>query len=526
VTIPIWQAILLTLLAAAMLRQRFVGWLYLLQLDEYQPSRLVRTSLRRLRSNWRWQLGLAGGALILAVAAALPGDTSRVFYLLLAVLLPWGTNRPFGKRGELRWTARARRLAVAAGALTAIALFLSLWAGWPGAVVIGFIDLVLVAAFAAAVGVLNPDEGRRRKRYMRQAELRIQAVDARVIGVTGSYGKTTTKLFLQQLLDSPQTPCFATPASFNTTLGVCRAINEDLRPEHRFAIVEMGAYRKGEIAEICSFTHPQMGIVTAVGVMHLERFGSRRKIAEAKSELLAALPETGVAVIPGDVDEREVLSAPLRARPVWVGRPGDRWWAEEIQSNPEGSQLHLRGSEGEDLRLTVPVHGEPILSDLLCAWATAVELGASTEALMERVQGVKGAPHRLQVSRVNGITIIDDAYNSNPDGAAAALRLLAGLPGQRRVLVTPGFIELGPLQEQSMRELGRQAAAVCSHVILVGPIQSAAIATGLTEAGYPTSQLTVAANLEEAQNRLPDVAGAGSVVLFENDLPDSFLEPA
>lgn len=391
---------------------------------------------------------------------------------------------------------------------------------------IAVVDLALVGALSVAVGLLAPDERRRRLRYMRQAELRLAAVGALVVGVTGSYGKTTTKLFLQQLLDSPETPCFATPGSFNTTLGVCRAINDDLRQEHRFAIVEMGAYRKGEIAEICSFTHPQMGIVTAVGVMHMERFGSREKIAEAKSELLAALPENGVAVVPGDVAERELLTASLRARAVWVGRPGDRWWAEEMAADPEGTQLRLRGSAGEDIHLKLPLHGEPIVVDLLCAWATAVELGVTTEALAERAAGVRGAPHRLQVSRVNGITIIDDAYNSNPDGAAAALRLLASLPGQRRVLVTPGFIELGPLQEQSMRELGRQAAAVCSHVILVGRIQSAAIAAGLTEAGYPVSQLTVAADLEEAQRRLPDVAGPGSVVLFENDLPDSFMEPA
>ncbi|MGC1184366.1 MAG: UDP-N-acetylmuramoyl-tripeptide--D-alanyl-D-alanine ligase, partial [Candidatus Dormiibacterota bacterium] len=455
-----------------------------------------------------------------------PGDSSRVFYLLLAALLPWGTNRPFSKRGRLNWTRRARRLAWATAALTTLVLFFSFWSGWPAAVVIGVIDPVLVILLALAVGLLAPDERRRRKLFMGQAERRILDLGPLVIGVTGSYGKTTTKLFLQQLLDSPESPCFATPESFNTTLGVCRAINEGLRAEHRFAVLEMGAYRKGEIAEICAFTHPQVGVVTAVGVMHLERFGSQEKIAEAKSELLAALPETGMAVIPSDVNARARLTNPLRARPVWVGRPGDRWWSEEVVTNPGATLLRLRGSAGEDLQVSVPVHGDPIVTDLLCAWATACELGIGTETLIERAARIHGAPHRLQVSQVNGLTIIDDAYNSNPDGAAAALRLLASLPGRRRVLVTPGFIELGPLQERSMRELGRQAAEVCSHVILVGPIQSAAVAAGLAEAGYPSSQLTVAADLAEAQRRLPEVAGPDSVVLFENDLPDSFLEPA
>lgn len=524
-TLPIWQAILLTLLAAATLRRRFEGWLYLLQLDEYESSRLVRTALRRMRNNWRWQVGQTIGGLVLALAASGPGGATRIVALVLAALLPFGTDRPFGKRGELHWTARARRLAVVSGVITALALFFSFLYGWPGAVVIAAIDLVLVGAFIAAVWLTSPDELRRRRGYMRLAGLRIDSVHPLVIGITGSYGKTTAKLFLRQLLDSPETPCFATPESFNTTLGVCRAINDGLRDEHRFAVVEMGAYRRGEIAEICSFTHPQMGIVTAVGVMHLERFGSRQKIAEAKSELLAALPETGVAAIPGDVNERALLTAPLKARLICVGRPGDRWWAEEVSASPEGTRFRLRGTEGEDLQLTTPVHGAPILADLVLAWAIAADLGFSVETLAERVALLEGASHRLQVSLANGLIIIDDAYNSNPDGAAAALGLLASLPGRRRILVTPGFVELGPLQEQSMRELGRQAAAICSHVILVGRHQSEAIVAGLLEAGYPQAQLTVAADLEEAQHRLPDVAGPDSIVLFENDLPDSFLEP-
>jgi UDP-N-acetylmuramoyl-tripeptide--D-alanyl-D-alanine ligase len=523
-SIPIWQALLLTILAAACAQRRLVGWVYLFQLDEYQPSRIWRTARRRFVSNWRWQLALAVGAVAMAVVAARPAPLPRVIPLGLAALMVLGTDRPFERRGELRWTNRARELATVAGVLLLLALFFGLWSGWPGALVLGAVDLAAVAALCLAVGVTAPAQSRRRHRYMEQAEQLIERVSPLVIGITGSYGKTTAKLFLQQLLDSEASPCFATPGSFNTTLGVCRAINEGLRPHHKFAVLEMGAYRRGEVAEICSFTHPKMGIVTAVGVMHLERFGSPQRIAQAKSELLAALPESGVAAMPSSIAERELLTAPLRARPVWVGQPGNRWWAEELDVSPEGSSLRLQGSGGEDLPLRVPVHGIPIVTDLLCAWAIAVEIGVALPDLVERAAQLKGAPHRLEVSRVGGITIIDDAYNSNPDGAAEALRLLARLPGQRRVLVTPGFIELGPLQEQSMRELGRKAAEVCTHVILVGPRQSASVAVGLKQAGYPSAQLTVAKNLDEAQRRLPQVAGAGSVVLFENDLPDSYLE--
>ncbi|MGC8473581.1 MAG: glutamate ligase domain-containing protein [Candidatus Dormibacteria bacterium] len=137
---------------------------------------------------------------------------------------------------------------------------------------------------------------------------------------------------------------------------------------------------------------------------------------------------------------------------------------------------------------------------------------------------MKGAPHRLEVTRQGGVTIIDDAYNSNPEGAREALQLLGQLPGRRRVLVTPGYIELGEEEEESMTELGRHAAAVCTHVILVGPRHTEPVYRGLVAAGFPPAQVSVVADLEEAQAVLPRVAGEGSVVLFENDLPDQYRE--
>ncbi len=520
-----WQAFLLMLLAGACCARRWQGWLYLLQLDEYQPRRLARTARRRLRVTWPWQLALLLGGAVLAVATWRSG-VYPALVLILACLLPLATDRPFSRRGSLRRTARTRRLEAASAPLALGCLWLLLWLGWPGAVALGLADALALLALLAALALTAPYELLGRRAYMRQAEARLAAGQPTVIGVTGSYGKTTTKLYLHHLLEAPGSPSFATPESFNTTLGVCRAINEGLRPEHRTAVVEMGAYRPGEIAEICSFTHPQVGVVTAVGVMHLERFGSRERIARAKSELLAALPEDGVAVLPSAIAERETLTAPLRARAVWVGQPGDRWWLEGLEVDADGSRFQLHGSGGEAAAVRAPVHGRHAVTDLLLALAAAFELGVSLERLLERCQGLEAAPHRLQVSRANGLTIIDDSYNSNPDGAAEALQLLGSLPGERRVLVTPGYIELGPLQEREMREFGRQAATVCSHVILVGRRQSAALAEGLREAGYPQGQVSVVASLEQAQGRLPAVAGPGSVVLFENDLPDSFLETA
>ena len=523
-TLPLWQAAVLALLGTAAGARQIQGWMYLFQLDEYLPSRLWPTARRRLATQWRWQLGLLLAGLALAAVSIVAEERLRPLPLLLACLLPLAFFRPFATRSQLKWTQRARRLAAVAGLLCLAALLAALRSGAAGAVLMGLFDLLVVAALSVAAVLSRPYERLQRRRFMSLAEARLAVAEPLVVGITGSYGKTTTKVLLAQLLDRQDEPCFATPESYNTTLGVCRAINEGFSPLQRVAVVEMGAYRPGEIAEISSFTHPRVGIVTAVGLMHLERFGSRQRIAQAKSELLAALPSDGFAVVPSDIAERDILLRNLRARLVLVGAPGDRWWLEAEELTAAGTSFHLRGSAGEDALFQVPFRGRHLLADLLYALAVAAELGRPLEDLVERAAHLQGAPHRLQVSHSHGITIIDDAYNSNPEGAAEALRVLGALPGDRRVLVTPGFIELGSEQEQSMRELGRQAAAVCSHVILVGPRHSAAVAQGLAAAGYPAARVSVVADLAGAQRLLPEVAGSGSVVLFENDLPDSYLE--
>jgi UDP-N-acetylmuramoyl-tripeptide--D-alanyl-D-alanine ligase len=523
-SLPIWQAAVLAVVAAGAGSRQFQGWVYLFQLDEYLPSQLWSTAGRRLLANWPWQAGLLGPCMALALVAAAADPDIRALPLLAACILPLPLCRPFATRAALNWTKRARRVAAIAALLTLAALLLVFWVGPAGAVLVGLLDPLVVLALALAAVLSKPYEAVLRRRFMASAEARLAVSKPLVVGITGSYGKTTTKVILSQLLDSPEQPCFATPESYNTTLGVCRAINEGLLPSHRLAVVEMGAYRPGEIAEICSFTHPTVGIVTAIGLMHLERFGSRAQIARAKSELLAALPADGFAVVPSDIAERATLVRDLKARLVLVGAPGDRWWVEREELLPNGTSLRLRGNEGEDVVLEVPVYGRHLVSDLLCAVAVAAELGRPLDAIVARAAAIKGAPHRLEVSRHAGVTIIDDAYNANPTGAAEALRLLAALPGRRRVLVTPGYIELGSEQEQSMRELGRMAAGVCTHVILVGPHHSAPVAVGLREAGYPEGQVSVVADLDGAQRILPKVAGSGSVVLFENDLPDQYLE--
>ncbi|HUY98010.1 MAG TPA: UDP-N-acetylmuramoyl-tripeptide--D-alanyl-D-alanine ligase [Verrucomicrobiae bacterium] len=522
---PAWTALLLALAAGIAGAPRLRGWLYLYQLEEYLPGRLRATWLRRWRGAPAAPVALAvAGAAMAGAAARLawPAPPLAVLVVVVAGRLTWSAPE---RRGRLRWTARARRLAAVAGGLALAAVGLLAWLGWPAAVLLGLADALAVVALAGASVLLAPAERRRRRRFLGQAAARLGTVAPVVIGVTGSYGKTSTKGYLRTLLDPGDGSVFATPASFNTTLGVCRAINEGLRPEHRLAVVEMGAYRPGEIAEICRLVRPRHGVVTAVGVMHLERFGSRRRIAQAKAELFDALPADGTAVAPSQLAEREVLAARIHGRAVWVGQPGDGLWAEAVEVTPAGTRLVVRDPTGLTLPLMVPLFGRHTVSNLLCAIAVARAADVSWSAIAARASRLRPEPHRLEVTMANGMTIIDDAYNANPDGAEDALDLLARLPGTRRVLVTPGFIELGAEQEERMTELGRRAAAVCTDVVLVGPRQTRPLRAGLAAAGFAPDRCRVVRDLDDAQTALAGIAGPGSVVLFENDLPDQYREP-
>ncbi|HVA21073.1 MAG TPA: UDP-N-acetylmuramoyl-tripeptide--D-alanyl-D-alanine ligase [Candidatus Micrarchaeia archaeon] len=522
---PLWSAAVLALAAGVAGAPRLRGWLYLLQLEEYLPGRLRATLWRRWLAAPRAPVLLAAGGGALAVAAARlpwPATSAAIAAMVAAGSVAWRSPE---RRGRLRWTARARRLAALAGALAVAWVLVAGWVGWPAVVLLGVPDGLATLALVGASAVLAPDEARRRRGYLRAASLRLQQVGPVVIGITGSYGKTSTKGHLCTLLDPGDGSVFATPASYNTTLGVCRAINDGLGPEHRVAIVEMGAYRPGEIAEICRLVRPRHGIVTSIGVMHLERFGSRRRIARAKAELFSALPPGGTAVAPSLVAERATLTQGLRARPVWVGAPGDDLWADPVEVTPQGTRFVVRDRDGLTLPLEAALFGRHTVGNLLCAIAVARACGVTWPAIEARCRHLRPAPHRLQVSTANGMTIIDDAYNANPDGAADALELLAQLPGVRRVLVTPGFIELGDEQEARMTELGRAAAAVCTDIVLVGPHHTRALSRGLDAAGFPRQRCTVVPDLDGAQRALPAIAGSGSVVLFENDLPDQYGEP-
>lgn len=510
--------------------------LMMLQQNSYRRERYMRW----LRASGDTTSMSSLMSLIILLAAPNGLRSHLLPYIVLAAMIVFGAVRTVKLarakyKKPLVMTGRARRLFV-----TQLALYALIIAIITGVTVyrgdaVG--DIIYISAFAAMLGycashiltilalrVLAPVESHINKKFYRQAQERLQSMpDLKIIGITGSYGKTSTKHYLQRIV-SEQYNTLMTPGSYNTTLGVVRTVNEMLKPYNEVFIVEMGAKQIGDIREICDLVHPTIGIVTAVGPQHLETFGNIENVCRTKFELVDALPADGLAVINNDF-------APIAARPVdncrairyGVSHHDDcQVVAEDISYTPQGTLFTVKGA-GRTLRLTTSLMGEHNISDLTAAIAVAMNLGIPDEKIEYAVSQIEPVEHRLSRRRLpSGLTIIDDAFNSNPSGSRMALDVLAMMQTGRRIVITPGMIELGEQQYQLNKELGAHAAKCADNVLIIGEYNHAAIAEGLTEAGMPETSIRHFNTFNEAFAWVMANHKPGDTVLIENDLPDTF----
>ena len=516
--------------------------LHLFQLEHYERARLRVWVHRR---NARVQVGAlalclaAGIALTVLTATDVDGLVLSLGTGIGAALAVGGIRllrRPQTK--PLVFTPRARRLFAVALGLPALVLVLAavaVVAGAPAwvapAVGTGVAVLVVVAApelIFLADAAVKPIQTLDNRRFVQRAERKLADISPLVIGITGSFGKTTTKACVGEVAEL-RGPAYATPASYNTYLGVVRAINEGLTTRHRTFIAEMGAYRRGDVAELCELVQPTVGILTAIGPAHLERFGSLDEIEKAKGELAEALPADGTFVTSAD-DERCLRAAQRTdARVVLFSTAGAEdaeLTAHDIEMAEGTTRFLLSGRDGEEVTVRSKLLGRHNVANLLAAAAAGTSFGMSLDAIGRALARVTPPAHRLApiLNRQAGIVVIDDAYNSNPVGAAAALEVLASHQAERRLLVTPGMVELGEREAEENERFGQHAAEVCDLVVLVGEERSRPIRAGLDAASFPGDRIHVVANASEAEALLARTTRRGDVVLFENDLPDLYAE--
>lgn len=532
---------------AVVVAARHLDCVYILQLERYKPDRYARW-LGLHRRALLPGLEIALQILTVALAAVL-GEAGIHWLAAYAVWLGSGhvilaRRRSLQVSQRLQYTPRTIRVLLAAfgisallaGGVLALAMLLpslggllSRWilGGIGGLALAGILTPVTVWIAAAAV---SPVERSIARTFLVEAERRMRAYPGRVIGITGSYGKTTTKFITASLLAS-RYRVLKTPDGVNTTMGITRVIRKDLRDDHELFVVEVAAYGPGEIREVCDILRPRLGILTAVGVQHLERFGTEAAIAEAKYELLAALPAGGTAVVNADDPVCLTLAERSRAdgkRVVLYGMgetPRDlAVRATEVQSSARGTSFRVVTGDGEAAAFQTRLLGRWNLSNILAAVAAAREFGVPLPAMREAVAALAPAPKRLEVREEGGIVKILDVANANPRGAQMALEVLAQFQGGSRILITPGMVELGPIEAEENRRFGQAAAAVCDQVVLVGPEQTRPIRDGLIERGFPADRILTARNADEVADRLAAIVRPGDILLYENRLPDTYLE--
>ena len=488
-------------------------WLRVAQREHYLADSASRFALR-------WWVKVPANAALSVIGAAglvLSSRWAATAFATAAVVAvgPLGLGWR-GRTSPLRWTRRLRTLAAVWGALQAGGLAVALVEGaGPLGAAAGALAVPAVVDLACMLNA--PLERALAGRFVKRAARRLQRVRPTVVAITGSYGKTSTKGYAAHLV-SGHLSVLASPASFNNRAGLARTVNEHLAEGTDVLVAEMGTYGKGEIAEMCRWTRPAVSVITAIGPVHLERFGTEDAIVAAKSEILAS---AGAVVLAIDDHRLAALAdfCALEGKKVWRVSTTDR--RSDVCVEEGDGQLRV-WAQGEKLAETV-VDARP--ANVGCAVAVALELGVSPETVVERLPTLPSAPHRLEPAptAAGRCLVLDDTYNSNPAGAATALDALVRLapPGGRRVLVTPGMVELGSRQDEENARFAARAAHVCTDIVVVGRTNRAALLRGLRSAGTEVEEVVVDRR-DHAVAWVREHLAEGDVALFENDLPDHY----
>ncbi|MBP3706949.1 MAG: UDP-N-acetylmuramoyl-tripeptide--D-alanyl-D-alanine ligase [Clostridia bacterium] len=344
----------------------------------------------------------------------------------------------------------------------------------------------------------------------------------KVIGITGSFGKTTTKFILNRILSEKyNTVC--TPQSFNTPMGVVRTIRESIKPKTQIFICEMGAKNKGDIKEICDIVNPDCGIITSVGAQHLETFKSVDNVFETKFELADAIKKKGGFTLINN-DSPDILSRYDKTDNTLIPFGNDTdYRAQNIRYGPDGSKFRLYLNE-EVLEVTTKLLGLHSVADIVAAAAMAYKLGVKADDIKFAIAALKATEHRLELKPFkNGSLLIDDAYNSNPVGCLEAVRVLGCFDGMQKTVITPGLIELGDKEYECNYQLALECTKYCDIIILVGKNRAKPMLDAIDTTNFNKDKVFVAAGFAEAMQIYSQFITNKSVVLLENDLPDNYL---
>lgn len=439
-------------------------------------------------------------------------------FLLMALI-----NKPGKAKKPFVYTNRMKRLLLTINLIALVLVIATKIAfGYKYIITMAVLNILLPIGILIANYINMPINNLITKSYINDAKKKLESMpNLIVIGVTGSYGKTTMKTFLGKVLSSKYN-VLVTPKNYNTTLGVVRTIRENLKATHEVFVCEMGATKNGDIKEICDLVKPKYGVITSIGEQHLESFKTVENIINTKFELADSIPEDGIVFL--NADNELIKNKEKKNKYIYYGTNNqeNKYNAKNIENSAKGLSFNME-IKGEEKIFSSKLLGEHNVINIAGAIAVAEELGIETEKTISKVRLLETAEHRLQVIKGNNSIIIDDAYNSNPAGARAALNVLNSFNGTR-ILITPGMIELGEKQYQCNFEFGEYAALKSDYIILVGKEQTKPIQDGIEKTGFSKEKLHIVNSLNEGLAKANELGefGKEKIILLENDLPDNY----
>jgi UDP-N-acetylmuramoyl-tripeptide--D-alanyl-D-alanine ligase len=426
-------------------------------------------------------------------------------------------TRSIENKKPLIWTQKARSLYYFSIVLTFIVLALATYYFKIMGIILGiFIATQPYLLLIIASSILLPFENYRKQKIRDKTQSKIDSfTKLKIIGVTGSYGKTSVKEILYQILKT-QYRVLKTPESYNTPYGIAKVVDLELDDSYEFFICEMGAYRIGEIKEICDMVHPNYGILTGINEQHIETFGSLQNTTKGKFELIDSLPDSGYGVI--NIDNTYIKNnyQNYKQKQIPYGYTDEKFSIKNIRTRAQAWEFTLI-LNGKEYHSKTKLLGKPNLQNILAAATMSYLQGMKPLAITAAIANLKPIPHRLELKEQQNMTIIDDAYNSNVDGFKGAIELM-NLFKQPKILITPGIVDLGEHTFSIHKELGILLSDM-DYVILVGKSERT---KGLKEGLKNKNKLIETDTLQEALKKISSLKVNHPVVLLENDLPDNY----
>lgn len=497
--------------------------MHMFQLNGYKNREHINWLKKNIRQQWLLIAGIVIG-LVRCAAPCLALDI--ICYLTLAlIILVYRAMKRLNTKKKLVYTARVKRMIAAILIVTAvIAAAVGVFAGVRR---LSGVFLILVSAqfFMNLISntINRPVESGINRHYVNDAKRRLKETPGlKIIGITGSYGKTSVKFYLQTLLQGKY-HVLVTPESYNTPMGVVRTIRESLKPTHEIFVCEMGARHVGDIKEICDIVHPDHGVITSIGPQHLETFFNMDNIKNTKFELADALPEGGMLFLNGDNEFIQEKAVSYENKIFYYSeKEGEGYCAGDISVSQLGTEFTVTAPGGEKQRFQMKLIGAHNVINVVGAIAVAHKMGIALKDLKIPVRRIQPVAHRMQMREHGLVTVIDDAYNSNPVGSKAAVETLAMFDGIR-ILVTPGMVELGEKEAEYNYKFGTYAADCCDYILLVGRKHTEPIREGVLSRGFPKERCLAYDKLEDAMSYAYAIKGQGhKYILLENDLPDNY----